>query len=208
MRTKTRAILFFLMLAAAAFTFTNCGGNKKDERHDNHGETASEKSDESTAASDVAPPQFTVETKFQQQLSSVFSVYIMLKEAFITSDAAKVSAQAGVARQSLAGVDMKLLSGAAHNDWMNYLNGMETSLKAIESSSDIASQREALSTLSENLYKSIKAYGLGGATAYYDFCPMAFDNQGGFWLSDAKEIRNPYFGDKMLSCGNVQEVLK
>lgn len=202
---RTRTILFSLLLSAAGLIFINCGGNKKG--HEGHEDAGLEKSDESSAAAEVAPPQFTVDAKFQQQLSSVFSVYILLKEALVNSDAANVSAQATAVRQSLAGADMKLLSGAAHNDWMNYLNGMETSLKAIESSSDLESQREAFSTLTENLYKSIKAYGLGGATAYYDFCPMAFNNQGAFWLSDAEEIRNPYFGDRMLTCGNVKEKL-
>jgi Cu(I)/Ag(I) efflux system membrane fusion protein len=103
---------------------------------------------------------------------------------------------------------MKLLTGAAHNDWMTYLAGMETSLKTIESSTDIEVQREAFSDLSDNLYKSIKAYGLGGATAYYEFCPMAFNNEGGYWLSDSEEIKNPYFGDKMLTCGSVKEKLQ
>jgi hypothetical protein len=37
---------------------------------------------------------------------------------------------------------------------------------------------------------------------------MARNNQGGFWLSDDEEIRNPYFGDKMLTCGSVTEKLK
>jgi Cu(I)/Ag(I) efflux system membrane fusion protein len=204
MRTST--ILFALLFSAAGLIFINCGGNKKG--HEGHEDAALDKSAESSASADVASPQFTVDAKFQQQLSNVFRAYISVKEAFVNSDAANVSAQAAAARQSLAGADMKLLSGAAHNDWMNYLSAMETSLKEMESSSDIESQREAFSKLSENLYKSIKAYGLGGTTAYYDFCPMAFNNQGGFWLSNAKEIRNPYFGDEMLSCGSVQEVLK
>ena len=36
---------------------------------------------------------------------------------------------------------------------------------------------------------------------------MAFDNQGAYWLSNAKQIRNPYFGEKMLTCGEVKEKL-
>jgi len=37
---------------------------------------------------------------------------------------------------------------------------------------------------------------------------MAFDGKGGYWLSNSKEIRNPYFGDIMLACGEVTEVLE
>jgi hypothetical protein len=49
---------------------------------------------------------------------------------------------------------------------------------------------------------------LGGTTAYYEFCPMAFNNSGAYWLSDNAVIRNPYFGDKMLTCGSVEEELR
>ncbi len=103
---------------------------------------------------------------------------------------------------------MKLLSGAAHNDWMTYLSPIQTSLKEIEATTDIEAQRKAFSSLSDNLYKSVKAYGLGGEEAFYEFCPMAFNNEGAYWLSDQEQIRNPYFGDKMLTCGSVKEKLK
>jgi Cu(I)/Ag(I) efflux system membrane fusion protein len=36
---------------------------------------------------------------------------------------------------------------------------------------------------------------------------MAFDNKGAYWLSDQAKIRNPYFGDKMLECGEVKDTL-
>lgn len=205
---KTKSILFSLLAAAAAFTFVNCGG-KKEEAHDHsHDATSEEHASGSTAAAEAGKPQFEVDGAFQQQLSGVFNAYVTLKDAFVASDAAKVSAEAATATQALAKADMKLLSGAAHNDWMNYLGGMETSLKEIAAATDIEAQRQAFSTLSDNLYKSIKAYGLGGTTAYYEFCPMAFDNQGAYWLSNEEKIRNPYFGDKMLTCGTVKEKLQ
>ena len=99
-------------------------------------------------------------------------------------DAGKVKAEASNTSQAVAGVDMKLLSGPAHNDWMSFLGPIQSSLKEIEYGQDIEAQRKAFSTLSENLYKSIKAFGLGGTEVFYDYCPMAFDNEGAYWLSD------------------------
>jgi hypothetical protein len=81
-------------------------------------------------------------------------------------------------------------------------------LKEIQASTDIEAQRKAFSSLSDNLYKSVKAFGLGGTEAFYDYCPMAFNNEGAYWLSDQQQIKNPYFGDKMLTCGSVKEKLK
>jgi Cu(I)/Ag(I) efflux system membrane fusion protein len=131
-----------------------------------------------------------------------------LKDAFVATDAAKVKAEASETKQALAKVDMKLVSGAAHNDWMNYLSPIETALKEIEGSSEIEAQRKSFSTLSDNMYKSAKAFGLGGKQAFYEFCPMAFNNEGAYWLSEQEQIKNPYFGDKMLTCGQVKEKLK
>jgi len=209
---KTKSILVSLLFAAGSFVLFNCGSKK--ESADANDQDAHEHQDSTEHVSgtsnyaEAAEPTFTVDAAFQQQLASVFTSYVTLKDAFVSSDAAKVKAEAGTTLSAIGKVDMKLLNGAAHNDWMNYLNGLNTSLQSIRATDDIEMQREAFSTLSDNLYKSIKAYGLGGANAYYDFCPMAFDNQGAFWLSNEDKIRNPYFGDKMLTCGEIKEKLK
>jgi hypothetical protein len=207
---KTKSILFFLLFAATAFAFlTNCSSNKKEEASETHeGHDQKEHASGSAEVAEASEPQFQVDAKFQEQLAGLFSSYIELKDAFVDSDAEKVKAEASDAKNTLGKVDMKLLTGAAHNDWMTYLSPIEASLKEIESSSDIEAQRKLFSTLSDNLYKSIKAFGLGGKQAFYEFCPMAFNNEGAYWLSEQEQIRNPYFGDKMLTCGSVKEKLK
>ncbi|HEX6224013.1 MAG TPA: DUF3347 domain-containing protein [Chryseolinea sp.] len=195
---KHRLIVFLFI--AAPLIVTSCSGGKKAE-HD-HGQGSEEKKLEASA------PQFEVNDDFQQQLSKVFASYVSLKEALVASDAGKVKSEASNTSQAVAGVDMKLLSGPAHNDWMSFLGPIQSSLKEIEYGQDIEAQRKAFSTLSENLYKSIKAFGLGGTEVFYDYCPMAFDNEGAYWLSDQTVIRNPYFGDAMLTCGVVKEKLQ
>ncbi|HEY9046951.1 MAG TPA: DUF3347 domain-containing protein, partial [Ohtaekwangia sp.] len=164
--------------------------------------------DSVATTSDAGKPQFDVDKVFQQQLAAVYTAYLALKDAFVASDDAKVRTEATTVQQTLAKVDMTLLSDAAHHDWMTYLGNLESSLKAIETNKDIEVQRRSFSVLSENLYKSAKAFGLGGTTAYYEFCPMAFNDEGAYWLSDQEKIRNPYFGDKMLTCGVVKEKIQ
>jgi hypothetical protein len=45
-------------------------------------------------------------------------------------------------------------------------------------------------------------------SVYVAYCPMANNNEGANWLSNDKEIKNPYFGDKMLRCGSVKETIQ
>jgi hypothetical protein len=207
---------FFLSLVMAATTFilaVNCSGSGQKEgatETDSVKPTEAEKheAEQDITRTEAGKPQFTVDQIFQEQLSQLFSSYVGLKEAFVESDADRVKKEADKTSENLAEVDMKALTGAAHHDWLTYKEGMENSLQQIKASSDIEAQRKAFSSLSDNLYKSIKAYGLGGATAYYEYCPMAFNDEGGYWLSDNEKIRNPYFGDKMLTCGSVKEKLQ
>lgn len=203
MRTQVdfRAVFF---LAATAFTlFSSCSPKKEG------GELSGNETPESTtAAAEETTKQFEVDETFQKQLSAVFRSYVDLKNAFVSSDAGKVKDEARKTEESLRTVDMKLLSGAAHNDWMIYLSSLESSLKEIQSSADIEAQRKAFIIVSDNLYKSIKAFGLSGMEAFYEYCPMAFNNEGAYWLSETEEIRNPYYGDKMLKCGEVKEKLQ
>lgn len=207
-RMKKKSVVIAMLLSAVLLA--GCSG--KHDHHD-HEEAAAatdastEHASGSNASAEATKPQFDVVTDFQTQLSGVFAAYVSLKEAFVASNAADVKAKAATMREALGKVDMKLLEGAAHHDWMNYLGGMETALKTIQEAADIEAQRKAFSDLSDSFYKSIKAYGLGGITAYYEYCPMAFNNEGAYWLSDSEKIRNPYFGDKMLGCGSVEEKL-
>lgn len=201
---KTKSMIRLTAALALMLLFTQCGGKKEMSADDGQMEQASS-SDEVQAASE---PVFAVDATFQQQVAHAFEVYIKVKDALVASDAGLVKTEAANLKSVIKAMDLKMLTGAALNDWTNYANNLDMALAEMVGSDDIEVQRSSFVDLSDNLYKSIKAYGLGNATAYHDFCPMAFDNQGAYWLSDSKEIRNPYFGDKMLTCGRVTEELK
>jgi hypothetical protein len=202
MNMKIKATVFMLMLVfAASVVFTNCGGKKEEAASNDHPASVEDKIPSAGA------PQFSVDPAFQKQLAGVFTSYVILKDAFVASDAARVKSEADNVLQAIGKADMNLLTGVAHKDWMTYLSAMEGALKQIQSVDGIEAQRTSFKDLSEHLYKSIRAYGLGGTTAYYEYCPMAFNDTGAYWLSDNSKIRNPYFGDKMLTCGTVEETL-
>lgn len=78
----------------------------------------------------------------------------------------------------------------------------------ITTASNIEVQRSAYLTLSKEMIALIKKSGLNKGAIYVEYCPMAFDNKGGHWLSSNTEIRNPYFGDEMLTCGEVTDTIK
>ncbi|MBC9929085.1 DUF3347 domain-containing protein [Chitinophaga qingshengii] len=128
------------------------------------------------------------------QLNAVYQQYQLLSQALVKGDAAaaKIAANA-------------LEAGARE------LTGAEQTVKtaaSIIAAADIEAQRAAYATLSNDLIALVKKSGLNSGALYVDFCPMALNDKGGYWLSSEKGIQNPYFGDQMLTCGEVKETIQ
>ena len=79
-------------------------------------------------------------------------------------------------------------------------------VRNIATSADVNVQREAFSELTKSM-GTILDGALKSGEIYKQYCPMAFEGKGDFWYSNSKEIRNPYFGDKMLNCGRVEATI-
>jgi hypothetical protein len=82
-----------------------------------------------------------------------------------------------------------------------------TAAATISGTSDLKAQRLAFARLNEAFIALLKNTGLDSGNLYVAHCPMALDDEGASWVSHTKEIRNPYFGDSMLTCGSVTEIL-
>jgi Cu(I)/Ag(I) efflux system membrane fusion protein len=151
---------------------------------------------------------YAVPASFKAQLTDVYKASLNLTEAFISGDLNRTRSAASGVEKALASVDMRQLSGQAHTDWMAHLTSMSTALKLIRSSNDLEKQRASYAQFEEGLYRSVKAFGVTNKPVYRQYCPMALNNKGSYWLSDKEPIRNPYFGDQMLTCGETKEVIK
>lgn len=157
---------------------------------------------------DAPPKAHKAPEVFRKQLTGVYETSLKLTEALVASNPAQAKAAAAGVEKALASVEMTQLSGQAHTDWMTYLNEMTTGLKGIRSAGDLDKQRTAYAGFENGLYRSIKAYSIADKPVYRQYCPMALNNKGSYWLSDKKPIRNPYFGDQMLTCGETKEEIQ
>lgn len=145
--------------------------------------------------------------KFKQQLGKVVTEYIKLKNAFAEDNSTLAQKEAKNVNNSLENVDMLLLLGDAHNVWMKSLKPLKEAAVKIQNSKEIGTQRDAFLILSKHLSDAISTLGIkteSGQPLYLDFCPMADNDNGGYWLSFDKEIRNPYLGAKMPTCGEIK----
>ena len=148
-----------------------------------------------------------VSSKFKKQLNTVFVNYVSVDKALVNDDAETAKKSANGLQKSMEKVDMKLLKDDAHKHWMTLEKELKASTSAIANTSDIKKQREHFIHLSAHLINAVKTFGIN-QKVYVDYCPMANNNVGAYWLSKDKEIRNPYFGADMLDCGSVTDEIE
>lgn len=152
------------------------------------------------------PESKTIEapSAFRQQLTVLAEAYFELKNALVaddTEEARNASQQVAVA---LNKVDMQLVKGDAHAHWMELKAEAGEALQGIRKASGIQAVRKQFMALSETMLEITESFGLEKDKVYRQYCPMAFGDQGAFWLSETEEIFNPYFGEEMLRCGEVR----
>ncbi len=184
----------------------NPEGGKPALAHD-HSSMAGMDDQKSSEPVSMSPEPVTeeIDPAFREQLQEVYDAYIPMKNAFVASDPDEITAGAKKVKSALNNVDMELLQGDAHMHWMNDLKSMNASISTIAARQDLAAQRVAFAAFNDAFYDAIETFGLSDGTVYYQYCPMANGDQGAFWMSEIEEIRNPYFGDEMLSCGETRE---
>lgn len=148
-----------------------------------------------------------VSEKFKGQLRDIYNNYINLKDALINEDIKGSSQNASKLLSNLSKVDMKLLNEEAHNHWMTIETEIKSSATSIASSKNIKTQRNHFKHLSSHFINAIQLFGIN-EKVYVEFCPMADNNKGAYWLSQEEKIRNPYFGDAMLKCGEIKQTIE
>jgi len=140
---------------------------------------------------------------FQQEFVKTLSAYFLLKDALVTDDAANASL---FAEQMLKELQSVNTSGLQHIELQHFYVIIKA-LEEIIKNNDLIHQRNSFVKLNKHLSVLSRNFEKLSNTLYIQQCPMADNNKGAVWLSKEKEIKNPYFGKKMLTCGSVIDTL-
>lgn len=190
MKHLFKAVLPF----AAAVILSSCGDSegtdsKTEAGHNDHA-NMEQKEDASNAGSAASASPVLKNDK----LNAVYQHYVHLTTALTNADVA----EAKVAANAIEAGAKEISEGSS----------IASSAARITAQSDIEEQRKIYSDLSNDMIALIKKEGLQSGELYVDFCPMALNDKGANWISNKKEIINPYFGDKMLKCGEIKETIQ
>lgn len=194
---QMRGIYFILILLSA--TTISCSNSANSEKST------------STAAMPAAKPASKLSDAGTQKLTSLVADYYGLKDAFVATNVARVDSAASKMLSSADALTAYLKEDSANGATLKpYLDTISSETKNLLATKDETCEKKRIpfSKISDQLCTMLKKADVKNAGIYQQHCPMAFDDKGGNWLSNESEIKNPYFGKKMLECGDVTDSLK
>jgi Cu(I)/Ag(I) efflux system membrane fusion protein len=159
------------------------------------------------------PPQSKLSEAGTQVLMATILNYYNLKDALVATNATKTTEaakQLHMVADSLKNTVFAKTDSTNSNEILRpYLDTIATQSEAIAAANDptCEKQRMAFDHVSSAIYGLLKRAEMKNAGVYHQYCPMAFNDKGAYWLSNISEIKNPYFGKKMLECGEVTDSL-
>lgn len=142
---------------------------------------------------------------FREQLDAVIAAYLELKDGLVVGNEKATAKYSTELFNSLQKVNEDLLKEEAKAFWKEKKSFLMQHAKLCKEAPTMDGKRENFIYLSQPLIKLVEAFGPGTEKLYVDYCPMANNNKGAFWLSETKEIRNPFMAETMLSCGEVKK---
>ena len=176
--------LSILFLALGSVAFFSCKDNSKNAEPEVVTVDNSAESKETYAVANI-------DAEFNDSnIETIFKQYLLVENALINTDAKYAAIESSKLQSMVEDLELKV-DVATHK-----------SIITMAETEDIAIQREKFEVVSEWMEKSLEG-AIKSGTIYKQYCPMAFNNRGAFWLSTSKDVLNPYFGDKMLKCGRV-----
>ncbi|VAW22213.1 Probable Co/Zn/Cd efflux system membrane fusion protein [hydrothermal vent metagenome] len=226
---KRRKLFLQLVALTVFFAFTSCGGSnqKKEAKHSKmpagqeatpnvltQNDTTGMHKQHNSLADNFAHKDIVIlDNPYQlgeaakAELEQVIDAYLLLKDALVKEDVQATDKAVGLMAEKVAAVVPTRLEGKGLEAWQNHQALYEGKLKEMLHVKGLENKRSYFSHISEIMYCTIKSFGLKQGKLFAIFCPMAFNGEGSYWISDSKVIQNPYLGTKMPKCGEVRENL-
>ncbi|CAN5333761.1 hypothetical protein BH11BAC5_BH11BAC5_40880 [soil metagenome] len=197
-----KKVIISMFAAASLLAACNNTGSDKKESNTTTEPTTAAPVDTVNKQAPAAPITNVVSIK------EILAGYLQMKNAFAKDN----NAAAASAGKEMVKAFASFNKAALTADEAKIYNDVEDDAKEHAehigaNAGNIKHQREHFDMLSKDMYQLVKTFG-AGQQLYYDHCPMYNDGKGANWLSETKEIANPYLGKSMPTCGTVKEELK
>jgi hypothetical protein len=131
--------------------------------------------------------------------SEIIDSYLLIKNGLVNDDDVAATKGGKALLAAFSGFDMSQLREAQHKEYMEISESAKEHAEHIVKS-PLEHQREHFESLSTDVSDLVALLGTD-KTLYQDYCPMVKAS----WLSETKDIKNPFYGSKMLTCGTIKK---
>jgi len=204
--------IFIGLLAVNAIFISACNNGGSKNEHDGH--DMNKDTTKHAAATDnkdvkaIAVTYTNVDAKAAASIKAIVDHYLHIKNALANDNSSEAASGAKAMADAIGKLDKSLLTAEQKTAYDRNEEELKEHADHVAKNGDnIKHQRSHFVQMSEVVYELVRDFG-AGRPVYHDHCPMARDNQGAMWISETKEIKNPYFGAQMLKCGTVEEVIQ
>ena len=157
---------------------------------------------------------------FNSRVQTAIESYLKVKDALVEDDTAAARENAGLFLRRLDSIPMEELkkdTQSIYEGAVASVTDIKANVQSMISQSNITEMRKDFNMATEMMYPGFfSMIHYEGNTLYLQHCPMAFgEDQGASWLSNSREIMNPYLGKNhpeyhasMLHCGEIKDSVK
>ncbi|WP_445735922.1 DUF3347 domain-containing protein [Mariniflexile sp.] len=216
---KLKLSMGILAIVFATLTVVSCKDAKKENNNEDghHSEMSSEENhmemnneseehhhhedgdDDHDKGSATESRDIAASTQKNGATSKIIDGYLQIKNALVSDDATAAAKGGTALLTAFSNFDKSKLGEAQQKEYMEIAESAKEQAEHIVEN-PIDHQREHFETLSTDISDLVALLGTD-KTLYLDYCPMKKTS----WLSESKEIENPFFGSKMLTCGSVKK---
>jgi len=145
---------------------------------------------------------------FQSQIGRLLDAYFAVQKALAGDQLNEAQQGIRSLKQEAAAIDVSHLKSDTQKTWTQLFPRFEAGLGELSQAQDLATLRKTFAPVSDALALIVATFGINPEHPVYQLhCPMAFEGQGATWLQKTEEVRNPYFGQSMLGCGDLVRTL-
>jgi len=194
-----------LTIVLFSLTSVACTGNKKadvkmDATEINHDNNDGHDHNHHASSNKKEMSHGDMTTIKSSKSNLIVASYLQLKNALVADDADEAAVAAKVMIKAFKGFDMSEFSQEQQKEIKEIIEDASEQVEHISENADkIDHQREHFEVLSTDVADLLAIVGTE-KTLYITYCPMVKSS----WLSETKEIKNPFYGKKMMTCGSVK----
>ncbi len=186
---------FIFFVLAAFFVITACGPTEQEKEQQDQRQLELQQQETSD-----------LHFNFKMEMDSLLTRYFALKDAFVESDPDKSAEKAEELSDFTSGVMDEVLDAENRGLWLGISRIIETETDNLIAETDVDEQRIYFERISNAMIQMVESFNPVEYTLYHQSCPMIHDGSAD-WLSRQEEIRNPYRGDRMMNCGEIEREL-